>query len=740
MQKIKKRIIYLNAFVFVLIMSVFFNTPQTSAAAPPPSIDPGDIIINEIMKDPSAVDDSKGEWFEIYNTTGSSIDLNGCVISDIGTNTHTIATSTIILSNNYAILGIEDDILLNGGVSIDYEYSNFTLANADDEIILTCDSVEIDKVEYDDGPNFPDPTGKSMILADFNLDNNIGHNWCESSSTYGSGDKGTPGSANDSCYAIVSGYKYEDLDNNTSTTEYLSNPIADWQIYLFDSFNQTTTTATTTAGGYFEFNQLLPGDYTVSEELQNDWTALTSTSANIFLPSNTTSTNNFINYYNPPGWLEIYKYEDEDGDIQTTNDQTLATSTIWSFIIDSGTATTTVATTDNGCVTKTLDTGEYIVTEEILNDWFAISPTTGATTTEIITGATTTINFYNTGYSTISGYKYEDLDNNTSTTEYLDNPVIDWEINLLNLDTQTTSTATTSDLGYFEFTSLVPGDYTVSEELQDNWLALFPTSTSFTLLSNTATSTYFVNYFKGGSGGEDPEEKPEKDSPSGGGGGSGGFIQRPEAELELIYPYDKYLDEQYYETIVVSNSGNIILNNGVLKIDLPEDKLKFISAEPAWSSIDSITGLATWDIPTLTVNDAFLVKIIIRTLLDGEAITDVSAVFGQTSTADIMTEDIIFVNGTGGGPEEEEVVAAPEETPTSPPADPGEGTVAGTGEVEEEPIPSTRDVPQVKGEQVYELKNGEQGCSKSTWWHWLLVILFLAGLNFTYYFMLREDE
>ena len=260
------------------------------------------------------------------------------------------------------------------------------------------------------------------------------------------------------------------------------------------------------------------------------------------------------------------------------------------------------------------------------------------------------------------------------------------------------------------------------------------------MLSNTATSTYFVNYFKGGSGGEDPEEKPEKDSPSGGGGGSGGFIQRPEAELELIYPYDKYLDEQYYETIVVSNSGNIILNNGVLKIDLPEDKLKFISAEPAWSSIDSITGLATWDIPTLTVNDAFLVKIIIRTLLDGEAITDVSAVFGQTSTADIMTEDIIFVNGTGGGPEEEEVVAAPEETPTSPPADPGEGTVAGTGEVEEEPIPSTRDVPQVKGEQVYELKNGEQGCSKSTWWHWLLVILFLAGLNFTYYFMLREDE
>ena len=169
---------------------------------------PGDIIITEIMKDPSAVLDGNGEYFEIYNTTGSPIDIDGWEISDLGFDFHQINNGGPLLvpANGYLVLGINDDFATNGGVTVDYEYSNIDLDDADDKIALFCDPLgsftEIDRVEYDDGINFPDPTGASMNLDPTTFDgtqNDNGANWCTSSSTFGSGDMGTPGAANDAC-------------------------------------------------------------------------------------------------------------------------------------------------------------------------------------------------------------------------------------------------------------------------------------------------------------------------------------------------------------------------------------------------------------------------------------------------------------------------------------------------------------------------------------------------------------
>jgi predicted extracellular nuclease len=58
---------------------------------------------------------------------------------------------------------------------------------------------EIDRVAYDGGPTFPDPTGAAMALADPALDNNVGANWCTASTPYGDGDLGTPGTPNPAC-------------------------------------------------------------------------------------------------------------------------------------------------------------------------------------------------------------------------------------------------------------------------------------------------------------------------------------------------------------------------------------------------------------------------------------------------------------------------------------------------------------------------------------------------------------
>ncbi|WP_439342863.1 Ig-like domain-containing protein [Vacuolonema iberomarrocanum] len=160
---------------------------------------PGDIVVNEILQNPSAVSDADGEWFELYNPTANDIDINGWTIADDGSDSHTIANGAplIIAAGGYLILGRNADAGSNGGVAVDYEYSSYLLANGDDEIILTNTvGVEIDRVEYDGGPNFPDPDGASMSLLDPTLDNNVGANWATSNTAYGDGDFGTPGAVN----------------------------------------------------------------------------------------------------------------------------------------------------------------------------------------------------------------------------------------------------------------------------------------------------------------------------------------------------------------------------------------------------------------------------------------------------------------------------------------------------------------------------------------------------------------
>ena len=156
------------------------------------------LVINEVMQNSSAVGDSDGEWFEVFNPTGADIDMNGWTIQDNDSDSHVIAGSVIVPAGGYAVLCTNADSGVNGGVTCAYEYAGIALANGDDEIVLLdALAVEIDRIEYDNGATFPDPNGASMALRDPALDNNDGLNWCESPNPFGAGDNGTPGAAND---------------------------------------------------------------------------------------------------------------------------------------------------------------------------------------------------------------------------------------------------------------------------------------------------------------------------------------------------------------------------------------------------------------------------------------------------------------------------------------------------------------------------------------------------------------
>ncbi|MEP4195853.1 MAG: ExeM/NucH family extracellular endonuclease [Aliishimia sp.] len=164
------------------------------------NVEPSDVlVINEIMQNPSAVLDSSGEWFELYNPGATDIDINGWTVADNDNDSHVIDNGgpLIVSAGGYIVLGINADSATNGGVNVDYEYSGISLTNGADELVLfNADTTEVDRVEWDGGPLFPDPSGASMSLDDSDSDNNNGSNWSTASDTFGDGDFGTPGSIN----------------------------------------------------------------------------------------------------------------------------------------------------------------------------------------------------------------------------------------------------------------------------------------------------------------------------------------------------------------------------------------------------------------------------------------------------------------------------------------------------------------------------------------------------------------
>jgi len=170
----------------------------------------GQIVINEVMYDPSISGDVNGEWFELYNAGATAVDINGWIIKDdtSTSETHTISNTggLSIAAGGYLVLGRNSNTSLNGNVTVDYVYSSVSLSNSTDGLILTnAADVEQDKVIWGTANSFPDPSNSASIALKFKrgtspLDNLQGANWCISTMPIPGGvDAGTPGAANTDC-------------------------------------------------------------------------------------------------------------------------------------------------------------------------------------------------------------------------------------------------------------------------------------------------------------------------------------------------------------------------------------------------------------------------------------------------------------------------------------------------------------------------------------------------------------
>lgn len=170
----------------------------------PADLAPGDLVITEIMIDPNAVGDGQGEWFEVYNATGTYVALDGLVVRDnAGLGTFTVTGGITMLPNQYFVFARVNGFAVNGGVNGNYDYPNtHSLANTTDQLRLeNAGGTIIDRVDWTTA--WPKPVGRSIVLSSTQTfgDNNVAANWCQAAALIpgGAGDFGSPGRPNRAC-------------------------------------------------------------------------------------------------------------------------------------------------------------------------------------------------------------------------------------------------------------------------------------------------------------------------------------------------------------------------------------------------------------------------------------------------------------------------------------------------------------------------------------------------------------
>ncbi|MBK8237309.1 MAG: hypothetical protein IPK74_17335 [Deltaproteobacteria bacterium] len=163
----------------------------------------GDLVITEFSANPSAVDDTAGEWIEI--TATAPVHLNGLELGRDGAVATTIDTADCILAGvgDALVIAREIDPLVNGGLSTAVASFDFSLVNSDGNLFIGYAGAVLDEITW------PSSTAGAATALDPSFldpaDNDDPANWCTASTPYGDGDLGSPGETNPACGTVNPG-------------------------------------------------------------------------------------------------------------------------------------------------------------------------------------------------------------------------------------------------------------------------------------------------------------------------------------------------------------------------------------------------------------------------------------------------------------------------------------------------------------------------------------------------------
>jgi Lamin Tail Domain len=204
-----------------------FGSPGADNSCELPLAPPA-VVVSEVMRNPAAVGDSDGEWFELHNTTAAPVNIAGWTLTDGASDRHTIKGSLVVPADGYLVLGRDTDPSRNGGAPVAYSYGGgFVLSNDTDAIIVTDQyGQKVDEVHWQANVE-PRPNGASTSL--------LNGGWCESGPQFGRGDRGTPGAANDCTQRPHLGVVINEVHIDPAA---LSDTVAEW-IELYNAGTET---------------------------------------------------------------------------------------------------------------------------------------------------------------------------------------------------------------------------------------------------------------------------------------------------------------------------------------------------------------------------------------------------------------------------------------------------------------------------------------------------------------------
>lgn len=186
-------------------------TPSAVTVAP---VSTRPIVITEIMGDPSRVADDRGEYVELFNPNTTAVDIGGWRLASGPVNPPTegvtFPAGTSIPACGFVVVVRSTDPAQNGGITGGLAMGSIQLGNNANDWLTLKDGTGtlVDTVAFSTRangvvvpPSTSPTSGASWAVADPMADNTIvagNANWAltPAGTTYGAGDRGTPGTGN----------------------------------------------------------------------------------------------------------------------------------------------------------------------------------------------------------------------------------------------------------------------------------------------------------------------------------------------------------------------------------------------------------------------------------------------------------------------------------------------------------------------------------------------------------------
>jgi uncharacterized surface anchored protein len=343
--------------------------------------------------------------------------------------------------------------------------------------------------------------------------------------------------------------------NGTKIDNCTKEGISGWTVRVRNVTGYECGNDTTDSNGDYEICGLLPGDYTVCEDLVTGWMNVTPLCQDVTIGS----ANVTVNFTNMK-LLCISGYK--------LDDCTNAGLPGWTITLTNGTYTVNKSTDDSGFYQFCdLLPGQYNVTEN-LKEGYAPSTTPELSLNLLCNNNLTNQNFTNTKLLCISGYKLDD---------WTKEGIPGWMITLTN-GTYTVNQSTDGS-GKYEFCGLLPGIYTVNETLNDGWSPVTAPSLNVSLTCNTnLTNQNFTN---------------QQIQPL-------GYISGYKIQAETGLGVPNWTIEVYNQTGSVFVNSAITNGSGFYNITgLPYGVIYNVSevVEPGWTPVSPVF------VPNLTINE-----------------------------------------------------------------------------------------------------------------------------------------